>query len=146
MRALAWLAAIVAVGSLFLAISPVLVAAIGNDEDFINAGWALLFCTFPAAVPGYGIATLLAVVACGLAMTRGEKRTGIAGIVALASPPFVVIGSDLLPSNLCSWGELFLPIGLVLAFIAYVAGLITAIVAAHRANPRLTASAPSSGR
>ena len=146
MRLLAWLAAIVAVASLSLAISPVLVAAIGHDEEFIKAGWLLLFCTWPAAIPGCCVAALLAVIACGLAIARGAKWTGILGIIALLSPPFITIGADLLPSDLCSWGELFLPIGLVLAFIAFVAGLITAIVAAHRAKPRLTASAPSSVR
>ena len=132
MRLLAWLAAIVAVASLSLAVSPVLVAAIG--QDFIKAGWLLLFC----AILGCCVAALLAVIACGLAIARGAKRTGILGIIALLSPPFITIGADLLPSDL--------PIGLVLAFIVFVAGLITAIVAAHRAKPRLTASAPSSVR
>jgi hypothetical protein len=137
-RLLAWLAAIVAVASLSLAVSPVLVAAIGQDEEFINAGWLLLLWTWPAAIPGCCVAALLAVIACGLAIARGAKRTGILGIIALLSPPFIIIGAFLLPSDL--------PIGLVLAFIVFVAGLITAIVAAHRAKPRLTASAPSSVR
>jgi hypothetical protein len=137
-RLLAWLAAIVAVASLSLAIGPVLVAAIGHDEEFIKAGWLLLFCTWPAAIPGCCVAALLAVIACGLAIARGAKWTGILGIIALLSPPFITIGADLLPSDL--------PIGLLLAFIVFVAGLITAIVAAHRAKPRLTSSAPSSVR
>jgi len=85
---------------MFLAISPVLVAAIGHDEEFIKAGWLLLFCTWPAAIPGCCVAALLAVIACGLAIARGAKRTGILGIIALLSPPFITIGADLLPSDL----------------------------------------------
>jgi hypothetical protein len=145
MRTLAWLAAAVAVASWLFAASPLLYGLLFAPEgdEFWTVGWALMFLTLPAAVPGYLVAVLLGIVACSLAIKRGAKRIGIVGIVALASPPFIVVGSALLDSSLSSWCDLVLPIGLVIAFIVFVAGLITAIVAARKAYPRRIAPASS---
>ena len=109
-----------------------------EGDEFWTVGWAFMFLTLPAAVPGYLLAALLGIIACGLALKRGVKRTGIIGIAALTSPPLIAIGSVFLDSILSSWCELILPIGLVVAFVVFVAGLITAIVAAHKAKPRQT--------
>ena len=144
MKTLAWLGAAVALASWLFAASPLLYGLIfANEEEFWNAGWAIMFLTLPAAVPGYLIAALLGIIACGLAIKHGAKKTGIAGIVALASPPVIVIGSAFLDSTLSSWCEYILPIGLILAFVVFVAGLITAIAAAHKAQRRDVASAAS---
>lgn len=145
MRTLAWLAAAVAVASWLIAASPLLYGLIfvPEGDEFWTAGWALMFLTLPAAVPGYLVAALLGIVACSLAIKRGSKRIGIIGIVALASPPLIAIASILLESTLSSWCELILPIGLVLAFIVFLAGLITAIAAARKAHARGVGPAPS---
>lgn len=142
MKTLAWLAAAIALASWLIAASPVLYGLIfTKDEEFWNAGWAIMFLTLPAAVPGYLLAALLGIIACILAIKRGAKRTGIFGIFALASPPFIAIGSAFLDSSLPSWCELILPIGLLLAFVVFVAGLVTAIVAAHHTGPEVSAQA-----
>lgn len=145
MRTLAWLAGAIAVASWLIAASPLLYGLlfVPESDEYWNAGWALLFLTLPAAVPGYLVAALLGIIACVLAIKRGVKGTGIIGVVALASPPLIVIGSALLDSSLSSWCELTLPIGLVIAFVVFVAGLVTAIVAAHKAHQRRVAPAPS---
>jgi len=143
LKTLAWLAAIVAVASWLVAASPLLYGLIfAQDEEFWTAGWALMFLTLPAAVPGYLVAALLGIIACVLAVKRGAKKIGIAGIVGLATPPFIAIGSTFLDSALSPWCELILPIGLIVAFLVFVAGLITTIVAAHKAQP----SSPSSAQ
>ncbi|MFM8457944.1 MAG: hypothetical protein ACKOB0_03225, partial [Chthoniobacterales bacterium] len=131
-------AASVAVASWLIAASPLLYGLlfVPEGDDFWNAGWALMFLTLPAAVPGYLVAALLGVIACSLAIRRDAKKLGIAGIVTLVSPPLIAMASIFLDSSLSSWCELILPIGLVLAFLVFVAGLITTIVAAHRAKPR----------
>jgi len=146
-RTLAWLAGAIAVGSWLVAASPLLYGLLlaPEGDEFWTAGWALMFLTLPAAVPGYLFAALLGIIACILAIKRGAKRLGIVGIGALASPPLIAIVSVLLDSSLSSWCELILPIGLVIAFVVFVAGLITAIVAAHKAQPRHAAAAPSVG-
>ncbi|MFM8457372.1 MAG: hypothetical protein ACKOB0_00280 [Chthoniobacterales bacterium] len=143
MKTLAWLGAAVAVGSWLVAASPLLYGLIFAPEgdDFWTAGWALMFLTLPAAVPGYLLAALLGIIACALAIKRDAKKLGIAGIIALVSPPVIAIVSAFLDSSLSSLCELILPVGLVLAFLAFLAGLILAIVAAHEAQPRPTASA-----
>jgi hypothetical protein len=142
MRTLAWLAAAVAVASWLIAASPLLYGLlfVPEGDEYWTAGWAIMFLTLPAAVPGYLAAALLAIIACVLAIKRGAKRAGIIGIVALASPPFIAIGSAFIDSNLLSRCELLLPIGVVVALVMFVAGLITAIVAAHKASQRQTAS------
>lgn len=144
---LAWLGAGVAVASWLIAASPLLYGLlfVPEGDEFWTVGWAFMFLTLPAAVPGYLVAALLGIIACGLAIKRGAKKLGIVGIVALVSPPLIAIGSALLDSSLSSWCELILPIGLVIAFAVFVAGLITAIVAAHKAQPRHAAPAPSAG-
>ncbi|MFM7374313.1 MAG: hypothetical protein ACKOKC_10730 [Chthoniobacterales bacterium] len=143
MKTLAWLGAAVAVGSWLIAASPLLYGLIfvPEGDDFWTAGWALVFLTMPAAVPGYLVAALLGIIACALAIKRDAKKLGVAGIIALVSPPVIAIASAFLDSSLSSWCELILPIGLVLAFLVFVAGLITTIVAAHRAKPRQTTAA-----
>ncbi|MEY3480468.1 MAG: hypothetical protein RIQ71_1243 [Verrucomicrobiota bacterium] len=103
-----------------------------------------MFLTLPAAVPGYLAAALLAIIACVLAIKRGAKRAGIIGIVALASPLFIAIGSAFIDSNLLSRCELLLPIGVVVALVVFVSGLITAVVAANKASQRQPASSPFS--
>jgi hypothetical protein len=148
MRTLAWLGAAVAVASWLIAASPLLYGLlfVPEDDAFWTAGWALMFLTLPAAGPGYLIAALLGIIACSLAIKRGAKKIGTAGIVALASPLLIAIGSVVLDSKVSAWGEFILPIGLVLAFAVFVAGLVTAIVAAHKAQPRRIAPAPSSAK
>lgn len=145
MRTLAWLAGAIAVGSWLVAASPLLYGLLlaPEGDEFWTAGWALMFLTLPAAVPGYLFAALLGIIACILAIKRGAKRLGIVGIGALASPPLIAIGSAFLDSALSSWCELILPIGLVSALIVFVAGLLTTIVAAHQAHQRRVAPAPS---
>jgi len=140
-RTLAWLAAGVAVASWLIAASPLLYGLlfVPEGDEFWTAGWALLFLTLPAAGPGYLIAALLGIIACSLAIKRGANGVGIVGIVALACPPFIAVGSAFLDSILPSWCELTLPIGLVIAFVVFVAGLVTAIVAAQKAHRRQTA-------
>jgi len=140
LKILAWLAASVAVASWLIAASPLLYGLlfVPEGDDFWTAGWALMFLTLPAAVPGYLAAALLGVIACSLAIRHGAKKLGIAGIVALVSPPLIAIASVVLDSKLSTWCELILPVGLLLAFLVFVAGLITAIVAAHKAQPRRT--------
>lgn len=147
MKTLAWLGAFVAVASWLIAASPLLYGLlfVPEGDDYWNAGWAVLFLTMPAAVPGYLVAALLGIIACALAIKRGAKKLGIVGIVALISPPLIAVGSALLDSSLSSWCELILPTGLVIAFVVFVAGLIIAIVASHKAHPRRAASAPSVG-
>lgn len=136
-----------AVASWLIAASPLLYGLlfVPEGDDYWNAGWAVLFLTMPAAVPGYLVAALLGIIACALAIKRGAKKLGIVGIVALISPPLIAVGSALLDSSLSSWCELILPTGLVIAFVVFVAGLIIAIVASHKAHPRRAASAPSVG-
>jgi len=140
LKILAWLAASVAVASWLIAASPLLYGLlfVPEGDDFWTAGWALMFLTLPAAVPGYLIAALLGTIACILVIKRGAKKLGIAGIVALVSPPLIAIASVVLDSKLSTWCELILPVGLLLAFLVFVAGLITTIVAAHKAQPRRT--------
>ena len=140
MRILAWFAATIAVASWLIAASPLLYGLlfVPEGDDFWTVGWALMYLTLPAAVPGYLIAAVLGTIACSLAIKRGAKKLGIAGIVALISPPLIAIASVVLDSKLSTWGELILPIGLVLALLVFAAGLVTAIVAAHKAQPRRT--------
>jgi len=139
------MAGAIAAASWLVAASPLLYGLlfVPEGDEFWTAGWALMFLTLPAAVPGYLVAALLGIIACILAIKRGAKKLGIAGIVALVSPPLIAIGSALLDSNFSSWCELILPIGLVIALIVFVAGLVTAIVAAHKAHRRRVAPAPS---
>jgi len=143
LRTLAWLAAAIAIASWLVAASPLLYGLlfVPEGDDFWTAGWALMFLTLPAAVPGYLVAALLGIIACILAIRRGAKKLGIAGIVTLVSPPLIAIGSAFLDSNFPSWCDLILPVGLVVAFLVFIAGLITAIIAAHKAQPRRTESA-----
>lgn len=145
MRTLAWLAAAVAVASWLIAAGPLLYGLlfVPEGDEFWTAGWALMFLTLPAAVPGYLAAALLGIISCILAIKRGAKRIGIVGIVALGSPPFIAVGGALLDSSLSSWCELTLPIGLVVALAVFVVGLVSAIVAAHKAHARRVAPAPS---
>lgn len=105
MRTLAWLGAAVAVGSWLIAASPLLYGLlfVPDGDDFWAAGWALMFLTLPAAVPGYLVAALLGITACVLAIRRGAKKLGIAGIVTLVSPLFIAIGSAFLDSRCSSW-------------------------------------------
>ena len=140
MKILAWFAATIAVASWLIAASPLLYGLIfvPEGDDFWTAGWAIMFLTLPAAVPGYLVAALLGTIACSLAIRRGAKQIGTAGIVALISPPLIAIASVVLDSKLSTWCDLILPIGLLLAFLVFAAGLITAIVAAHKAQTRRT--------
>ena len=137
MKILAWLAAAAAAASLLFAASPFIYALLTNDESYINAGWPLLFFTTPAALLGCGLAALLAIIACSIAIARGAKTSGISAIVALIGAPLIAVGSVIIPTT---WSK-FLPFGLLLAVLVFAAGFAAAIVATQKARPTLPKTA-----
>ena len=107
----------------------------GGVDRVCERGECDLVVDIATPLPLLLIAALLGVTACILAIKRGARKLGITGIVALVSFPLIPIASAFLDSTFSSWCELSLPIGLVLAFLVFVAGLITTILAAHQAQP-----------
>lgn len=136
MKALGWIAVVVAVLSVLFGISPVLIAIISGDEAWRSAGWAFMFATVPLGVLGIVIASILAIVSCLMGMSRGAAGPGILGILGIIGAIVIGIASGVLASSSADSGEQILAVGMIIAIVAFLAGMIGTIWAGVAARPR----------
>jgi hypothetical protein len=136
MKALGWIAVVIAVLSVLFGISPVLIAVISGDEAWRSAGWAFMFATVPLGVLGIVISGILAIIACLLGMSRGAAGPGILGIVGVIGAIVVGIASGVLASSSAESGEQILAGGMIIAILSFLAGMVGTLWAGFAARPR----------
>ena len=136
MKVLGWLAVVIAVLSVIFGISPLLIAIITGDEAWQQAGWAYMFATVPLGVLGIVIAGILAVIACLIGMSRGAAGPSLLGIIGVIGAIVIGIASGVMASSSGDYAEQILGIGLIIAIVAFLAGLAGTIWAGFAARPR----------
>jgi len=136
MKALGWLALVIAALSVVFGISPALIALISGDEAWRSAGWAFMFATVPIGVLGIVIAAILALIACSMGLARGAAGPGLLGIAGIIGSIVIGIASGALASASADSGEQILGIGLIIAVVAFVIGMVGTIWAGFAARPR----------
>ena len=138
MRVLGWVALAIAIVSVLIGISPILLVS-GSEDGSGDAGWIFLLISVPAGVIGLVIAGILALVACVIGLRRDARVPGLIGVIGF-------VGSAVLAAffflALAGSGETALVLAVVVpAFLGYLVGLIAAIWAGFTADPRRTATA-----
>lgn len=136
MKVLGWLAVAVSALSVLFGISPVLIAILSGDEAWRQGGWALMFATVPIGILGMVIASILAIIACLIGMSRGAAGPALLGVIGVIGAIVIAIASGVMASSSSEVGEQILGIGLIIAIVAFIAGLIGTIWAGFAARPR----------
>jgi len=136
MKVLGWIAVVIAVLSVLFGISPVLIAIITGDEGWQQAGWAFMFATVPLGVLGIVVSSILAIISCLLGMSRGAAGPGVLGVVGIIGAIVVGIASGALAASSGDYSEQILAIGMLIAIVAFIAGLVGTIWAGFAARPR----------
>lgn len=138
MKVLGWIALVIAVISVLIGISPILLFS-GNQDGGGDAGWVFLFASVPAMLIGLVIAGILVLVTSVKALNRGARLPGLIGMVGIIGS--VVLGIVFI-IGLSGSGEVVAAVIIGLAALAYLVGLVAAIWAGFAADSKPTIAAP----
>ncbi|MBU6244310.1 MAG: hypothetical protein KGP12_03755 [Actinomycetales bacterium] len=138
MKALGWIALAIAVISVLIGVSPILLFS-GSQDGGGDAGWVFLLFSVPVMLIGLIVAGVLALITSVKALNRGARLPGLLGMVGIVGS--VVLGI-IFVIGLSGSGEVVAAVVIGLAALAYLMGLVAAIWAGFAADPKPTTAAP----